>query len=85
MKDLVLYYYEECPYCQRVLRYLEEKNIKLKMKNTRRDNAAREELLRLGGKTQVPCLMIDGEPLYESLDIIDWLEKNIVYVPRALR
>lgn len=25
---------------------------------------------------QVPCLFIDGEPLYESMDIIKWLEEN---------
>ena len=25
---------------------------------------------------QVPCLFIDGAPMYESLDIISWLEAN---------
>lgn len=33
----------------------------------------RERLIREGGKEQVPCLFIDGKPLYESTDIIDWL------------
>ena len=35
------------------------------------------ELVRVGGKRQVPCLFIDGEPLYESLDIIAWLEREL--------
>ena len=29
-----------------------------------------------GGKRQVPCLFIDGKPLYESSDIIAWFEQN---------
>ena len=33
-------------------------------------------LVKVGGKRQVPCLFIDGDPLYESLDIIDWLQKH---------
>lgn len=28
------------------------------------------------GKRQVPCLFIDGKPLYESSDIIAWFEQN---------
>ena len=24
----------------------------------------------------LPCLFIDGEPLYESMDIIKWLEEH---------
>ena len=35
-----------------------------------------ERLLSVGGKMQVPCLFIDGEPLYESMDIIRWLEEH---------
>ena len=35
-----------------------------------------DELVRVGGKMQVPCLFIDGNPMYESLDIIQWLKDN---------
>jgi glutaredoxin len=34
------------------------------------------ELLAVGGKKQVPCLFINGKPLYESLDIIQWLKDH---------
>jgi glutaredoxin 2 len=41
-----------------------------------KNNDDRRTLLAVGGKEQVPCLFIDGEPLYESLDIIAWLEAH---------
>ena len=33
-------------------------------------------LVSVGGKQQVPCLFIDGAPLYESGDIVEWLERR---------
>ena len=45
-------------------------DIEVPMRDTVADPSAREELVRVGGKAQVPCLFIDGEPLYESADII---------------
>lgn len=35
--------------------------------------ADHERLIHDGGKDQVPCLLIEGRPLYESMDIIEWL------------
>jgi len=46
------------------------------MKDTRENPAYRDELIKIGGKPQVPCLVIDGKVLYESLDIIEWFKKN---------
>ena len=46
------------------------------MKDTHANPLYREELIKIGGKTQVPCLVIDGKALYESLDIIEWFKKN---------
>lgn len=76
MSDLVLYYFESCPYCKRVLNYLEGKDIKIELKNIHQDQEAASELVEIGGRDQVPCLFIDGEPLYESRDIINWLKEN---------
>ena len=42
-----------------------------------RDPAARERLVRVGGKAQVPCLFIDGTPMYESDDIIAHLRRHV--------
>ena len=38
---------------------------------TQRTNG--EDLVRIGGNRQCPCLLIDGAPMYESDDIIDYL------------
>ena len=73
-QNLVLYYYRSCPYCIPVLRYLDDRGIELTLRNTLETPDAREELVGIGGKSLVPCLVIDGKPLYESDDIIDWLE-----------
>lgn len=50
--------------------------ISVPMKDTHEHPAFREELIKIGGKSQVPCLVIDGKALYESNDIIEWLSKN---------
>ncbi|MDI3546555.1 MAG: hypothetical protein PWR10_207 [Halanaerobiales bacterium] len=76
MPELVLYYFESCPFCQKVLRYLKKRGIEVTLKNTHQDQEAKKELIEVGGKYQVPCLFIDGEPLYESDDIIQWFEDN---------
>ena len=76
MQDLVLYHFNGCPYCQRVRDFLTKEKINVPMKDVHQSAAYKEELFKIGGKTQVPCLVIDGKALYESLDIIEWLKKN---------
>ena len=76
MAHLTLYHFEGCPNCTRVRNIMAKKNIALPLKDTHQDPTAREELIKIGGKPQVPCLVIDGNALYESLAIIEWLENN---------
>ena len=75
MKELTLYYSPSCPYCHRVTDFMEKEKMKMSMKDVH-EEGNRDELIKVGGKGQVPCLVIDGKPLYESLDIIEWLKKN---------
>ena len=82
-RELTLYHYIMCPYCMRVRRYLSRHGIAVAQKNVRRDPAARRQLIEAGGKGQVPALMIDGEVLYESNDIIRWFERNMVQASEA--
>lgn len=70
MPELLLYKKDACPFCQKVTRYLDAHGIVVPTRDTATDPDARAELVRVGGKAQVPCLLIDGEPLYESDDII---------------
>lgn len=73
--DLVLYTSSRCPYCKKVANYLAEHPRKITIKNVD-ENINREELKRVGGKTQIPCLVINGKALYESDDIIQWLKEH---------
>ena len=72
LSDLTLFYKPACPYCQKVLAYMEEQDIACEMKDTCTPGVT-DELVAIGGKAQVPCLIIDGEPMYESDDIIQYL------------
>ena len=76
MFTLTLYHFEGCPYCQRVRDFLGKEGISVPMKDTHENSAYRDELIKIGGKPQVPCLVIDGKALYESLNIIEWFKKN---------
>lgn len=76
--ELVLFTRPTCPWCRRVTAYADEHGISLTLRDTSADPLALKELERVGGKRQVPCLLIDGQPLYESADIIAWLAKNVV-------
>lgn len=73
---LTLYHFASCPFCIRVRQFLLQEEIVIKEKDILLDPEAKRELKQIGGKTQVPCLVIDGEPLYESADIIQWFIKN---------
>lgn len=76
--ELELYYFEECPYCVKVLRKIDELGIKnqITYKNIRKDPEFREELIELSGNKKVPTLVIDGEPMKESDDINAFLERE---------
>lgn len=67
-----LYYKKTCPYCMRVLRFMEENKITLDLRDTLQPGN-QDDLIRIGGKKQVPCLVREGKPLYESEDIINYL------------
>lgn len=74
---LDLYMFQGCPFCRRVLAAIEAAGrMDVTLHDIHKNNDDRRTLLAVGGKEQVPCLFIDGEPLYESLDIIAWLEAH---------
>lgn len=69
-----LYISETCPYCRKVIDFLEENNIKYNKKNVI-EPANLNMLLKLGGKAQVPFLddFEDNISMYESDDIIEYV------------
>lgn len=76
-RNLELYFMPTCPYCHKVIDWLDEHGITLSMRDITTDADAARTLEEVGGKRQVPCLFIDGKPLYESSDIIEWLDEHV--------
>ena len=74
MKDYKLFVSSNCPHCRKVENFLKENNIDLEIVNINEKPEAIRELIGKGGKRQVPCLYHDGEYLYESNDIIEFLK-----------
>lgn len=65
-----------CGYCKKVIQYLDEHAIPYKTIDIS-NKANEEELIRIGGKRQVPFL-IDREAkveMYESGDILEYLKE----------
>lgn len=72
---LELYFFPNCPYCRKVLGAIDDLGIRDKVVflDARNDPKEKETLIELTGKTQVPCLVIDGKPMHESEDIKRYL------------
>jgi len=73
---LDFYYFETCPYCQKVLNVIHELNIVVNYKDIYEDTNNMQKLMYITGKKTVPCLFIDGNPMHESRDIMEWLRAN---------
>ena len=77
--DLTLYQYQACPFCVKVRRQMKRQSLNIGLKDVKRSEGAREELLVGGGNLKVPCLRIDDDQgqvqwMYESGEIIGYLE-----------
>ncbi|WP_165253907.1 glutaredoxin [Adlercreutzia sp. ZJ304] len=76
---LDLYIKPTCPYCMRVVNAIDDMGdaaAHIEMRDISSDATALQTLVEVGGKQQVPCLFVDGKPMYESADIINWLRAN---------
>lgn len=73
-----LYVSETCPYCHKVIDFLEKENIKYNKKLiSNEDNLCM--LMKLGGERQVPFL-VDRDnniSMYESDDIIQYIKSKV--------
>lgn len=82
-QNLALYQFDACPFCVKVRRNMKRNSLNIELKNAKVE-PHRQTLLDGGGRVKVPCLRIekDGEItwMYESNDIIDYLEQDIAKV-----
>ena len=72
---LDLFILESCPYCKRVMDFLEKEHIEYrKIDISNKDSEA--SLIKIGGKRQVPFLVDTDRniQMYESDDIIEYLK-----------
>ncbi|MCH9745976.1 MAG: glutathione S-transferase N-terminal domain-containing protein [Proteobacteria bacterium] len=79
--NIELYQFFACPFCIMSRRVIRGLNIKIVTRDAQTQGGRyREELLKEGGKVQVPCLKIteNGQVswMYESAVIKDYLEKE---------
>ena len=78
-KNLALYQYHMCPFCVKVRRTMKRLNLNIELRDAKSNETFADELVREGGKKQVPCLRIqnaDGTVnwMYESDTINQYLE-----------
>ena len=74
LDNMYLYVKPGCPYCIKVDRFLESAGIEIEHRSVAEGTNA-EDLIAIGGKLQSPCLIIDGKAMYESDDIIAYLQQ----------
>lgn len=76
MSEYKLFVGTACPHCRKVENFMEENNIEIQIVNINENRDDMKELIEKGGKRQVPCLFHDGEYMYESNDIIEFLKNK---------
>lgn len=74
--ELNLFYSPSCPYSREVLDYLNQIHKKIPLTNVQNNAEAKDYLKTYGKSMKVPCLFIDGQPLYGADAIIEWLSQH---------
>ncbi|WP_127716770.1 glutathione S-transferase N-terminal domain-containing protein [Halobacteriovorax sp. HLS] len=74
LKNYSLYQFSACPFCIKVRRVMRKLNLPIELRNANTDDELKAELKTLGGSSKVPCLRIGDTWMYESNDIIKYLE-----------
>ncbi len=75
LENHTLYYQKSCPYCQKVLKFMDDNSLTMDTRDINQPGN-QNDLVRIGGMKQVPCLVVNNEPLYESEDIIAYLREH---------
>nr|ABK26421.1 unknown [Picea sitchensis] len=73
-KDLVLYQYEACPFCNKVKAFLDYHDLTYKIVEV---NPLGKKEIKWSDYKKVPILMVDGKQLNDSSAIIDKLDSQI--------
>ncbi|KAF5770459.1 putative prostaglandin-E synthase [Helianthus annuus] len=74
-KDVVLYQYEACPFCNKVKAFLDYYDVPYKVVEV---NPFSKKEIKWSEYKKVPILTVDGEPLVDSSAIIDQMGNKII-------
>ncbi|TKY75262.1 Prostaglandin E synthase 2 [Spatholobus suberectus] len=73
-KELILFQYQACPFCNKVTAFLDYYDIPFKVVEV---NPINKKEIKWSDYKKVPILTVDGEQMVDSSDIIDKLIKRI--------
>jgi glutaredoxin len=73
---LALYTAKRCSYCWVVHRAVEQLAVDCEYRDIVADSTHLSDLVRLTGRRTVPCMLVDGQPMFESVKIVEWLYEN---------
>ena len=78
--NVQLYHKWQCPYSARVRDFIDEHQLGSRIEHVEINEVegAQDKLAQMTGKSQVPCLVVDGKPMLESAEIVQWLRQNLV-------
>lgn len=76
--DITLYRLQACPFCERVVRKLDEFGLPYRSRFVEPMHSERNVVKRLSGARTVPALVDDrtGVTMSESANIVEYLEKT---------
>jgi len=75
---ITLYRLQACPYCERVVRVLDELDLEYDSRFVEPMHSDRNAVKRVSGKRSVPAIVDDntGVTMSESANIVDYLEST---------
>ena len=84
-QSLALYQYKTCPFCIKVRQEISRLSLNIQRIDAQHEGADRQQLLKYGGQTKVPCLRItdptgSSQWLYDSEKIAAYLRARFVSV-----
>jgi glutathione S-transferase len=76
--DITVYRLEACPFCERVVRTLDELGIPYRSRFVEAMHSERDVVKRLTGKRTVPAIVDEttGVTMSESANIVEYLERT---------
>ena len=80
--DTTLFVKSSCGHSRRTLLALDNLHLRdtVAVRNVTEDAASAAELVKVGGKDQAPCLVLDGKASYESAELITALANRVAPV-----